>query len=59
MNAQTILETSEQKVDHALHVYTQDKRADPTLHEWLIDDLTRATIEYLELRERVLRGQTH
>ena len=57
MNAPDILKAAEEKIDRTLVAYFQEKWADPELHKRQIDDLTRATIKFLEVREEVFRGR--
>ena len=49
-----ILKAAEEKVDRALLAYSQEK-ADSELHKHLLDDLKKATSEFLELREHLLQ----
>ena len=48
--APDILKAAEEKMDRALAAYSQEN-ADPKLRQHLIDDLKKATNEFLQLRE--------
>lgn len=58
MNAPDILKAAEEKMDGTLVAYSREKWASPELHKRQIDDLTRATIKFLEVREEVYRGRS-
>lgn len=58
MNALDNLKPAEAKMDRTVVAYSQEKWVDPELHKRRIDDLTRATIEFLEVREEVFRGRS-
>ncbi len=49
-----ILKTAEEKADRALLAYSQEK-ADSERRKHLIDDLKKATSEFLELREQLFQ----
>jgi hypothetical protein len=49
-----ILKAAEEKMDHALLACSQEK-AESELHKRLIDDLKKATNEFLELREQLFQ----
>ena len=57
MNAPNILKAAEEKMDRALLDYLQEKSGDSELHKHLVDDLKKATNEFLELREEEFRGR--
>ncbi len=50
----SILKAAEEKVDRALLAYSQEM-ADSELRKHLIDDLKKATSEFLELREQLFQ----
>jgi hypothetical protein len=57
MNAPNILKAAEEKMDRALLAYSQEKACDAELHKHLVDDLKKATNEFLEVREDEFRGR--
>lgn len=52
VTAPDILKASEERMDRTLLVCSREK-ADSELHKRLIDDLKKATNEFLELREEL------
>jgi hypothetical protein len=57
VNAPNILKAAEEKMDRTLLAYSQKKCTDSDLHKRLIDDLKKATNEFLELRKELFRGR--
>jgi hypothetical protein len=55
VNAPDILKAAEEKMDRALLTYSQEKSGSSELHKCLVDDLKKATTEFLELREDEFR----
>jgi len=55
MKGADVLKAAEEKMDLTLLAYCQEK-ANSDLHKRLIDDLNKATNEFLEIRGRLLRG---
>jgi hypothetical protein len=51
------LKSAQEKADCALFAYIQGTWANRELHNPQLDELKKATKEYLELREEHLRGQ--
>jgi hypothetical protein len=56
VNAPNILKAAEEKMDRALLAYSQEKSGGSEVHNRL-DDLKKATNEFLELREEESRGR--
>jgi hypothetical protein len=56
MKSLSVLQSAEEKVERALAAYSQDTRHDSAVHERLIDELAKATSEFLYVREQVFRG---
>jgi hypothetical protein len=55
MKGSDVLKAAEEKMNHSLLAYSQGK-ANSDLHKLLIDDLKKATNEFLELRDHLHRG---
>lgn len=56
MNPYEILKRVEEKMNDAAHAYAGGHWTEPELRKCLIDDLAKATTEYLELRGRLFCG---
>lgn len=56
MNTSEILKKVEEKMNGAVHAYAGGNWTEPELRKCLIDDLAKATTEYLELRGRLFCG---
>jgi hypothetical protein len=52
-----VLKRAQEEMDYLLFTYLQDKPTDSELRKNRIDNLTRATIQFLKLREEVDRGR--
>jgi hypothetical protein len=57
MNFFDVLKAAEEKMDRALLAYSKSKLTSSDFHKSSIEDLRKATIEFLELRVLILRGQ--
>ena len=56
LNPTDTLKTVEKEMNNALLSYTQRSWSDTELENCLIDELRKATIEFLELRGQLSRG---
>jgi hypothetical protein len=57
MNPFEILAAVEEKMNNALLAYCKTEWSDAEVHKALIDDLRKATTEFLELRGQLSRGR--
>jgi hypothetical protein len=56
MNTPEILNVVEEKMNDALMAYTKRNWTESELKECLIEDLRKATSEFLEVRSKLIRG---
>jgi hypothetical protein len=56
MNSSDPLKAAEEKLDDTFLAYTQRNRHDSELHQRLIEDLRKATTEFLEMRRQFIQG---
>jgi hypothetical protein len=56
MNSLELLRTAEEKMNNTLLAYTEGSRRDSALRQNLIEDLKKATTEFLELRRQFSLG---
>ena len=56
MNARDALQAVEEKMNNALLTYSQRSWSDSELEKCLIDELRKATIDFLELRGQLSLG---
>ena len=52
-----LLKRAQEEMDRLLLTYLQERSTDSELHKMRIDNLTKATIQFLKLREESDRGR--